>query len=53
MYEICIGKDRMKISKFQLGVLTEKAQKMVRKVHRQGGRIHLSAGSIKPEFRPA
>lgn len=52
MYEIYIGSDQIKIAKFQLGILTKKAQKLVKKVHRQGGEIHLSVGSLRPEFRP-
>ena len=53
MYKIIIGSEKIAVSEQQIReMFTAKAVKMVRKVNRQGGEIHIGAGSLKPEFRP-
>ena len=53
MYKINVGSEKINVSKNQVQeIFTVNAAKMIRKIHRQEGEIYVSAGSLKPEFRP-
>jgi hypothetical protein len=51
-YNIYIGEQSMPIFEHQVtGIFTDSAAKLIRKVSRQGGKIVVSIGSIKPRLR--
>jgi hypothetical protein len=53
LYRIKVRNDDVVISEVDMKELfTEKAQKLIKRVNRQGGEIHLGIGSLKPMFRP-